>query len=350
MKFRLNKRLIIGCFIILFFAICYTSYKFILKSKTNVPKVSVVVPVYNSEKYLPQCLDSIINQTYKDLEIICVNDGSKDNSWEILTAYKKKYPQFVLIDKPNGGVSSARNSGLRAATGKYVQFMDSDDLIHSGTIKNLVEEAEAFNADIVRFNKSWFNKNEFPDINKALEHNIEDAEYYFHEENENPFARGGLSCNVIHDKFYKRDFLINNNLFFDEEVRLGEDSLFCWMSFIRTSGVVVDKNVYYYHRTDIETSLMGSSSLQKWFDNHMKMIEHLIKHKNDFKFEGYKEFIMSWAVYYGSDIFNFGSSEEKSNNAKLFFSTIDGFLLEENVVISDDDALTLQKLRNLIID
>lgn len=309
--------------------------------------VSVVVPMYNSAEYLPQCLESIINQSYKNIEIICVNDGSKDNSLDILTEYKNKDSRFVVIDKPNGGVSSARNCGLRVATGKYVEFVDSDDLINVETCKNLVEEAEALNADIVTFKTTWFNKSEQPNISEKPEYDIKNTEHYFHDENENPFVKY-LECDVIHNKFYKRDFLINNNLFFDEKVKLGEDSLFCWMSFIRTSTVAVDKNAYYYHRANIDTSLMGSSSRQKWFDNHMLMIKHLIEHKDDFKFEGYKEWILSWAIRYGSEVFEFGSLKEKSENAKLFFDIVDNFLKTENVEVSKDALSKMQKIKSLI--
>jgi len=347
-----NKKLIFSVAALFTIALVYFSligYKILKKENDKVPKVSVVVPVYNSAEFLPQCLDSIVNQTYRKLEIICVNDGSKDNSLDILRKYKNKDPRFIIIDKPNGGVSSARNAGLKAATGKYVQFIDSDDLINAEAFKNLVEEAETFNADIVTFKKTWFNKNEEPNIKQKPEYNTKDIEYYFHKETENPFLRN-LDCNVIHNKFYKRDFLINNNLYFNEKVSLGEDGLFCWMSFIKTNTVAVDKNIYYYHRVDIETSLMGSSSQQRWFDNHMRIIDYLIKHQDEFKFEGHKEWILNLAINYGMKIFEFGSDEEKSENAKLFFSTVDNLLDKENVIISQDASLNIKKIKQLIKD
>lgn len=348
MKVLKNKKLIFSI-LILFSLICCLSLGYrVIKDRQKVPKVSAVVPVYNSAEYLPQCLESIINQSFKDIEIICVNDGSTDNSRDILTEYKNKDSRIIIIDKPNGGVSSARNTGLKAAKGKYVEFIDSDDLINVETFKNLVKEAETFDADIVTFQKTWFNINELPDINQKPQYDIKDVEHYFHDESENPFERN-LNCNVIHDKFYKKDFLINNNLFFDEKIKLGEDSLFCWMSFIRTNTVVEDKNIYYYHRSAIETSLMGSASEQKWFNNYMLIINHLIEHKDDFKFEGYKEWIFSWALGYGTELLNFGSPEEKSENAKLFFNTVDEFLKTENVEISKDQMHEIQKIKSKII-
>ena len=92
-------------------------------------KISVIVPVYNMEKYLVRCLESIVNQTYPDLEIICVNDGSTDSSAKILETYASKDKRIKLITKENGGLSSARNAGINAATGEFITFVDSDDWI-----------------------------------------------------------------------------------------------------------------------------------------------------------------------------------------------------------------------------
>lgn len=102
-------------------------------------KISLVIPVYNVEKYLPQCLDSVINQTWKNLEIICVNDGSPDNSAAILEQYAAQDPRFKIIDRPNGGLSAARNTGLEHATGDYIFFLDSDDYINPECLKELAD-------------------------------------------------------------------------------------------------------------------------------------------------------------------------------------------------------------------
>ena len=90
-------------------------------------KVSVIVPVYNVEKYLKKCLDSLVNQTLKDIEIICVNDGSTDNSLQILQEYANTHPNIVIVDQENQGVSLARNNGIKKAKGGYIGFVDPDD-------------------------------------------------------------------------------------------------------------------------------------------------------------------------------------------------------------------------------
>lgn len=113
------------------------------------PKISVIITVYNVEKYLSRCLDSVVNQTFKDLEIICVNDGSTDNSAEILDRYASKDKRIIIINQKNGGLSAARNTGLRHASGQYIGFVDSDDWIDIDYYECLIGLAEKNNADIV---------------------------------------------------------------------------------------------------------------------------------------------------------------------------------------------------------
>ena len=93
-------------------------------------KISIIIPIYKVEKYLQSCLDSVLAQTFKDWEAICVNDGSPDNSGKILTEYAKKDPRIKIITQNNQGPSVARNNGLKQANGKYIFFLDSDDFIH----------------------------------------------------------------------------------------------------------------------------------------------------------------------------------------------------------------------------
>ena len=100
-------------------------------------KISIIIPVYNVEKYLKTCLDSVINQTYQNLEIILVNDGSTDNSGKICEEYKRTNSRIILIHKKNEGLSAARNTGLGIATGEYISFLDSDDYISNDMLETL---------------------------------------------------------------------------------------------------------------------------------------------------------------------------------------------------------------------
>ena len=115
------------------------------------PAISVIIPIYNVEKYLRRCLDSVKNQTFPDWEAICVNDGSPDNSAEILEEYAKKDARFKIVNKENGGLSDARNAGMAVASGKYILYLDSDDFIHPQTMEIAYSLASRDGSDIVSF-------------------------------------------------------------------------------------------------------------------------------------------------------------------------------------------------------
>ena len=121
--------------------------------------VSVIVPVYKVEKYLNRCVNSILNQTYKDLEVILVDDGSPDSCPEICDGYAQKDKRVKVIHKENGGQGSARNSGLDVARGEYILFVDSDDYIAKNLIEITLQKAERFDADMVIFDYASVDEN-----------------------------------------------------------------------------------------------------------------------------------------------------------------------------------------------
>ena len=115
------------------------------------PAISVIIPIYNVEKYLRRCLDSVKNQTFQDWEAICVNDGSPDNSATILEEYASHDARFKIVNKENGGLSDARNAGMAVATGEYILYLDSDDFIHPQTMEIAYALAMRDGTDIVSF-------------------------------------------------------------------------------------------------------------------------------------------------------------------------------------------------------
>ena len=125
----------------------------IIKSEKHIenPKISIIIPVYNVEKYLRECLNSVVNQTMRDIEIICVNDGSTDGSLDILKEYAKKDDRIIVINQTNGFVESARNNGLKIAKGEYIQFVDSDDYLELNACETAYKYALLYNADVVVF-------------------------------------------------------------------------------------------------------------------------------------------------------------------------------------------------------
>lgn len=143
------------------------------------PKVSIVVPVYNVEDYLIRCLDSLVNQTLQDIQIIAVNDGSTDNSGKLLQIYEKKYPEKIkVLEKKNGGLSDARNYGIPYATGEYIAFLDSDDYVELDMYEIMYKKAKEEDSDMVECNFIW----EYPNKKKvdvgAIYHNKKEMIIY----------------------------------------------------------------------------------------------------------------------------------------------------------------------------
>lgn len=190
--------------------------------------ISLIVPVYNVENELSRCLDSIINQTYKNIEIVLVNDGSTDDSLCICESYKKKDSRIRIVNKENGGLSDARNAGLLTSAGEYVAFIDSDDFIDINTCENIVKCIEK-DPDVLvcNFYIQENNKNNIVKHTNLSENRIYNSEEYALKAFEkNEFRLEAVSY------IYKREFLLNNNLFFKkgiyhEDAELIPKVLFC---------------------------------------------------------------------------------------------------------------------------
>jgi len=185
------------------------------------PFFSIIIPVYNVEQYLRECLDSVFAQSFTDFEVICVNDGSTDDSKVILEEYKAKYPSIIIIHQANKGLSAARNAGIKVAKGEYILFLDSDDWIEPDALKILVKKQRG--EDLICFNgRRYFEDGttEVPDEG-IIEDNLTGWEYY------NKYAlvnrKFHFECAV--SRIYKRLFLLQSNLFFEEGI-YHEDNLF----------------------------------------------------------------------------------------------------------------------------
>lgn len=202
-------------------------------------KVSIIIPVYNVEEYLEECLDSAVNQTLKDIEIICVNDGSTDNSLDILKKYERKYKNITIINQENKGLSGARNSGLKIAKGKYVYFFDSDDIIDINLCKECYEISETKELDILTFDASvFYDDNSLESIHKfnysrkdILNEELMKGEDYYNYSYLNKVYKSS-ACII----FINRKFLCKNQLNFYEGI-LHEDELFTAKSIILADKV-----------------------------------------------------------------------------------------------------------------
>ncbi|MGZ0017182.1 glycosyltransferase family 2 protein [Yeosuana sp. AK3] len=187
------------------------------------PLISVIVPIYNSEKYLERCITSICNQTYTNLEIILVNDGSKDNSLRICYEFAKNDTRIIIKDISNSGVSNARNIGILAAKGEFIQFLDSDDFMPDNYIEVLYYEMTTHNADMVVCSIKSLN-------NQLEELNYADAENHvlnLLHPNENVlfnFFDRFLVFGPV-NKLFKRNIITDNKILYDTNISYGEDML-----------------------------------------------------------------------------------------------------------------------------
>ena len=184
--------------------------------------VSIVIPVYNVEKYLKTCLDSVINQTYKDLEIICINDGSTDGSLQILKEYANKDNRIILIDKKNSGVSAARNDGIEKSSGKYLFCMDSDDYIDNDFIEVFYNNAEKNKSDLVVLSTFWnLDKRINKDYHSAL-----------------PTWSMFIRKSILNDYQYLR---------YPIKVQPGEDGIFSHELLMYTKSISFEYNTNYHY-------------------------------------------------------------------------------------------------------
>lgn len=214
-------------------------------------KISIVIPVYNSEKYLRRCIESLIKQTYEEIEILLVNDGSTDNSRTICEEYVRLDERVILINQSNGGVSKARNTGITHATGDYIMFVDSDDYVDTTICKKLVSKEADFvfcrYYSVLRNNKQSL---QFPELRKIEKKSDIDNKLF-------EILYNNLLLNPPFCKLYKKELVIT---LFREELNLGEDLIFNF-DYIKncTSLSFVDEALYYYQ-------IENTESLSRKFD------------------------------------------------------------------------------------
>ena len=227
---------------------------------SNKPLLSIIVPVYNVEQYLPRCLDSILAQTFTDFEVIAVDDGSPDNCGQILDEYAQKDKRIKVIHKENGGVSSARNAGLDVAVGEYIGFVDPDDTIFPDMYEHLYSEAVAGNYDIVQC--GCIQVNEAGDVIQNLACN-EEKEYT----NTDDMLCDFFECVIINsvwNKIYRFDIV--KNVRFMTELRVAEDGLFVHGCLLKAQKVkIISRCSYCYFISN--SSVIHSKPDEKIFDN-----------------------------------------------------------------------------------
>ncbi len=222
------------------------------------PKISVIVPVYNVEQYLKKCLDSILSQTFSNIEIICVNDGSTDKSRKILEEYKKKDSRIIIVDKENGGLSSARNAGMKIAKGEFFSFIDSDDWVDITMLEKLYKNITVFNTDI-----SICAVHQFDETNRKID---DSNPYYtlgyfdetftnniFSYKDTKPFIMD--VCVMAWNKLYRRSLIDKCSAVFPDGL-IFEDGPFFFTIFFQTNKVSIVRDFLYYYRINRKNSII----------------------------------------------------------------------------------------------
>jgi len=206
-------------------------------------KISIIVPIYNVEKYLRDCIESIENQTYQEIEILLINDGSTDSSLEICKEYARKNNKIKIINKKNGGLSDARNVGLEHAKGKYIMFVDSDDYLAPNSCEVLYNAIKDTDFQFITGNFAFTNNDGIPWKKPMFSEKfdniilgIEDYKKAFY-----------LVNSTVWNKIFRKEFIDNHGLKFEVGL-LAEDAVFTTLAFLKTKKTCYIKDIVYYYR------------------------------------------------------------------------------------------------------
>ena len=260
------------------------------------PILSIIVPVYNVEKFIKECIESLIKQSLKSVEIIVVDDGSLDNSINIVNSFSCE--KIKVIHKENGGLSSARNAGIKVATGKYIAFVDSDDFISSSTAyEDIVNLLEKNNGDIAVGKGSWYyNENKIIPMNKDnsifMKEQLSNEEYLIESiKQKRIFVPVWL--NIV-----KASLIIDNELYFTEGI-LHEDELFSPQLFLKAKKVILYNKEFYMYRQR-EGSIMNSkNNRSKRLQDSIYICEELSKVSRTIENNKLKEEFKNYIAYLG---------------------------------------------------
>ena len=284
-------------------------YKAIIQAKKTDVIVSVIIPCYNVEKYLPRCLDSIINQTFKSIEIICVNDGSPDNSLKILEKYAKKDDRIRIINKKNGGLSSARNAGIPEARGFFINFIDSDDWIDVTTIEKAVTKmsgpvdlvcygAEIVNEGLDKYNRGIYVGKEYHKIKVTGQRQMTEDVIL-------------NSSYTVWNKLFKTYIIKDFNLKFAEG-RLFEDNDFSIMYMMHCrSGYYLDEYLYFYvQRPGSIMERVRACESNKTVD-HLYIFNNIYEHAIKYKLSNFARVLNTRFLMHLRMAYQFAPEKEK---------------------------------------
>lgn len=307
----------------------------IIAGESYPAKVSIIIPVYNVEKFLVECLDSICGQTLQEIEIVCVNDGSTDKSLDILKRYAYDDQRIIVLSQENSGLSVARNSGIKFAHSEYIYFCDSDDKLEITALENLYNRAKKDNLEMLYFNADVFFEN------KELENRLYQYKtYYVRKKDYKKIYDGKDMLNSLlknkdyipsaYLNFLKRDFVLNNQLLFEPGI-LHEDNLWSFKCALTANRVGYYPKAFFHRRIRENSIVSQKKSFEHaygYFISAIHGIEFLktVRLSND-EFENINKLILRW-IRNSQDIYGQLSNDEKSiyenlnNNEKIMFKIL----------------------------
>lgn len=309
-------------------------------------KISIIMPVYNTESYLQRALDSIINQTYKNIELLCIDDASTDNSLSILKSYSYKDDRIKVIEfKENQGQGIARNYALKIATGDYIMFLDSDDTLELDACELAINQIIQNNNDFVFFNFKAFYPN-----NKVIQGDI--LKPLLREENNSNINPTKLKINMFHSLYvvmgiYQKSFILDNNILFNTS-KLCEDDIFytkCWL-FAKDISII-NKPLYNYYRRENSSSYQASD-YDKILNAKEECYEECKKfYKNSYLMLNYVTYYIRSLLYYIKEYSQLNRSIEKDFFYKIkdVFKKLDK---NENIELIKDDInyIIYERIKN----
>ena len=309
--------------------------------------LTIIIPVYNAAKYLRECLDSVLNQTYKDFEVICVNDCSTDDSLEILKEYARNDLRIKIINnEKNLGPGASRNIGIKKAKSKYITFIDADDFyLQENCFCKLLNTIEENNLDLLIFNNKEFDENtnnfipenqkrfRFPYGKKYINHLWSDKEIEKHKFSIIPFP-----CS----KIYLRDLLINNNIYFPEGIYYEDAAFSNYVSLFNKRVMVLSENFYAY-RVNVATST--TQNIMNKFDSivamHIEMLNFLKKRNL------YKKYLVSFitvcvcslCLYFLPQINDIEKAKELNSQIRDFIKSLQLSTAELNIIKKEKHSI-----------
>ena len=281
--------------LVIFFGIILTIIHYISKSNLFIqkvilnntvvtyPRVSVIIPVYNNENYISDCLDSLLNQTLREIEIICIDDGSTDNSLSILNKYAEMDNRIIILKQKNKGGGTARNYGMSIAKGEYLSFLDSDDFFDQNLLYDTVNAADNTLADIVVFLFKTYNisSNIYNNISDGfIKDNFQSLLFNYHS-NPNKFFQ---SFNAAPwNKLFRHSFIKKNGLYFQDNKR-ANDLFFTVCSFVSAKNIYFLNETLVYYRVGLLTNCQSTNALFPFdFYKALLAIKKFLKEKKFFQ-------------------------------------------------------------------